>query len=115
MLGRASVGGVDGDTAGHILHCETARAVTSHHAAGMFVGSVDRACRAQVLDGGTVGVAEGTAEFGIGGIVEGKGVAVAVESTFKCMVSVRVRMIAHPAADADVLSHLEVLSVVALA
>ena len=79
----------------------------------MFAGGVDSACCAQVADGCTVGVAEGAAEFGIGGMVDGQGVATAVESALERIVDIRARLCAHQAAGADVLCHQEVLAVVA--
>ena len=115
MLSRASEGGVDGQVARHVGERETAGAVASHHAACMFLGGVDGAGSYQVLDGGTVGVAEGTTEFGIGGIVDGEGVSVAVENALERIVGISTRMSAHHAADADVSCHEEVLAIVALA
>ena len=108
VLGGAAVGRVDGHVAFHILQSEFATAVTSHHAAGMFIRSIDGSSGNKILDGGAIGVAEGTTKFGIGGMVEGKGVTVAVESAVECIVSIPVRMIAHHGSDLDVVHQLEV-------
>ena len=81
----------------------------------MFLGGVDGAGSHQVLDGGTIGVAERSAELCIGGIVEGEDVAAAVENALECIVGISTRMSAHHAADADVSCHEEVLAIVALA
>lgn len=113
MLSRVSEGGVDGYVARHVGERETDGAVAPHHAACMFAGGVDGAGSNQVPDGGAVGVAEGSAEFGIGGMVDGKGVAVAVENAAKCVVDIRAGLCAHQAAGADVMCHQEVLFVVA--
>ena len=89
-------------------------AVTSHHTTGIGAGGIDSACGAQVLDSGTVGIAERPAEFSIGGIVDGKGIAAAVESALECIESTPTRTSTHHAADADVFRHQEICTTVAL-
>ena len=110
----AAVGRVDGHAAGHVGEREAGCAVTSHHTTGIGAGGVDSACGAQVLDSGTVGIAERSAEFSIGGIVDGKGIAAAVESALECIESTPTRTSTHHAADADVFRHQEICTTVAL-
>lgn len=54
----------------------------------MSIGSVDGTSSNKILDGGTVGVAEGTTEFSIGGVVESQGIAAAVESALERIESI---------------------------
>ena len=100
-------GGVDGDAALHVGQREFGRAVKSHHASGMFVAGGDGSGGDEVLDGGTIGVAECAADIFTGLIVDGDGVAVAVEGAVEGVVRG-----AHHRGDADVIGQLEVRAVV---
>ena len=62
VVASAAEGAMDGDVAAHVLERDARRPVAAHHPTGIGVGGVDVARGLQVLNGGTVCVAEGTAE-----------------------------------------------------
>ena len=111
MLGITVIGGVDGDAALHIFQRETARAVASHHTAGMLLGGGDGSCGNEVLDGGAVGIGKGGAELGITIKVDGQCVSIAVESATEGVVCI----ISHLGGDLDVIRHLKILAIVRVA
>ena len=90
-VGTAAVGACDDDVAAHVLERELPRTVASHHAAGMSLGAADFACRVKVLDGGAIGVAEGSGIltlFIFSPVAELYRVAVAVEDAAEDMIFV---------------------------